>query len=40
MIIDARVKPHHAPVLVKDPQIEKRIDKLFSGIGSLAKLKL
>lgn len=40
MIIDARIKPHHAPVLVKDPQIEKRIDKLFSGNGSLAKLKL
>lgn len=40
MIIDARVKPHHAPALVKDPQIEKRIDKLFSGNGSLAKLKL
>ena len=40
MIVDARVKPHHAPALVKDPQIEKRIDKLFSGNGSLAKLKL
>jgi 4-hydroxy-3-polyprenylbenzoate decarboxylase len=40
MIIDARVKPHHASVLIKDPQVEKRIDKLFSGNGSLAKLKL
>ena len=28
MIIDARIKPHHAPLLVKDPDIEKRIDAL------------
>jgi 4-hydroxy-3-polyprenylbenzoate decarboxylase len=28
LIIDARVKPHHAPPLVKDPEIEKRVDKL------------
>src|SRR3546814_12412271 len=24
LIIDARIKPHHAPPLVKDPEIEKR----------------
>lgn len=28
LIIDARIKPHHAPPLVKNPEIEKRIDKL------------
>jgi 4-hydroxy-3-polyprenylbenzoate decarboxylase len=27
LIIDARIKPHHAPPLIKDPAIEKRIDK-------------
>ncbi|HEX7413272.1 MAG TPA: UbiD family decarboxylase [Bacteroidia bacterium] len=28
LIIDARIKPHHAPPLVKDEAIEKRIDSL------------
>jgi 4-hydroxy-3-polyprenylbenzoate decarboxylase len=28
LIIDARVKPHHAPVLEKDPAVEKRVDAL------------
>ncbi len=28
LIIDARIKPHHAPVLEKDPEIEKRVDAL------------
>lgn len=28
LIIDARIKPHHAPPLIKDPEIEKRVDKL------------
>jgi 4-hydroxy-3-polyprenylbenzoate decarboxylase len=28
LIIDARIKPHHAPPLIKDPQIEKRVDAL------------
>lgn len=28
LIIDARIKPHHAPPLIKDPQIEQRVDKL------------
>lgn len=39
MIIDARVKPHHAPILDKDPEIEKRVDKLFEKGGSLNSLK-
>jgi 4-hydroxy-3-polyprenylbenzoate decarboxylase len=28
LIIDARMKPHHAPPLVKDPLIERQIDRL------------
>jgi 4-hydroxy-3-polyprenylbenzoate decarboxylase len=28
MIIDARIKPHHAPPLIKDPQVEKKVDRL------------
>jgi len=28
LIIDARIKPHHAPELIKDPAIEKRVDAL------------
>ncbi len=28
MIIDARIKPHHAPPLIKDPKVEKKIDEL------------
>ena len=35
LIIDARVKPHHAPPLVKDPAVEKRVDRLFEKGGSL-----
>lgn len=39
VIIDARVKPHHAPPLMKDPVIEKRVDRLFEKGGSLERLK-
>lgn len=35
LVIDARIKPHHAPILEKDSEIEKRIDKLFEKGGSL-----
>jgi 4-hydroxy-3-polyprenylbenzoate decarboxylase len=35
MIIDARIKPHHAPVLEKNAEVEKRIDQLFQKGGSL-----
>lgn len=28
LLIDARIKPHHAPPLLEDPAIEKRVDKL------------
>jgi 4-hydroxy-3-polyprenylbenzoate decarboxylase len=28
MIIDARIKPHHAPVLEKEEAVEKRVDEI------------
>lgn len=35
VIIDARIKPHHAPPLVADPEIERRVDRLGEKGGSL-----
>lgn len=35
LVIDARIKPHHAPPLEKDPAVEKRINRLFEKGGSL-----
>lgn len=35
MIQDARIKPHHAPVLEKDPQTEKKIGRFFMKGGIL-----
>ena len=35
LIIDVRIKPHHAPPLIKNPAIEKRVDKLGEKGGSL-----
>ena len=35
LVIDARIKPHHAPPLEKDPEIEKRVDALGKKGGSL-----
>ena len=35
LVIDARIKPHHAPSLEKDPAVEKKIDRLFEKGGSL-----
>ncbi len=35
LVIDARIKPHHAPPLIKDTAVEKKIDKLFEKGGSL-----
>ncbi len=35
LIIDARIKPHHAPPVEKDAEVEKRIDRLFEKGGSL-----
>lgn len=35
LIIDARIKPHHAPAVVTDPEVEKKVDRLFDKGGSL-----
>lgn len=39
LIIDARMKPHHAPPLEKDAAVEKRVDRLFEKGGSLYGIK-
>jgi hypothetical protein len=28
LIIDARIKPHHAPILEKNAVVEKRVDEI------------
>jgi 4-hydroxy-3-polyprenylbenzoate decarboxylase len=38
LVIDARIKPHHAPPVEKDPAVEKRIDRIFSKGGSLQNI--
>jgi 4-hydroxy-3-polyprenylbenzoate decarboxylase len=35
LVIDARIKPHHAPPLVDDPAIERRVDQLAATGGPL-----
>ncbi len=35
LVIDARLKPHHAPPLVDDPVVEKRVDELAKKGGPL-----
>lgn len=35
LVIDARMKPHHAPAVTSDPVVLKRTDRLFSAVGSL-----
>jgi 4-hydroxy-3-polyprenylbenzoate decarboxylase len=35
LVMDARIKPHHAPPLEKDTGVEKKIDRLFAKGGSL-----
>jgi 4-hydroxy-3-polyprenylbenzoate decarboxylase len=39
MVIDARRKPQHAPVLVEDPQITARVDRLFAKDGPLVGIE-
>lgn len=36
MVIDARIKPHHAPVLEEDPAIARKVDALAVAGGPLA----
>jgi 4-hydroxy-3-polyprenylbenzoate decarboxylase len=35
IVIDARIKPHHAPPLIQNPEVEKKIDRLWDKGGSL-----
>jgi 4-hydroxy-3-polyprenylbenzoate decarboxylase len=35
LVIDARVKPHHAPLLEDDPEVERRVDRLGASGGPL-----
>ena len=35
LVIDARVKPHHAPPLIEDPKVTARIDQLAASGGPL-----
>lgn len=37
LVIDARIKPHHAPPLIEDPEITRRVDALAARGGPLAK---
>ncbi len=39
LIIDARLKPHHAPPLIEDPQVTAKVDAMFSAGGALAGLR-
>jgi 4-hydroxy-3-polyprenylbenzoate decarboxylase len=35
VVFDVRMKPHNAPALEKDPEVEKKVDRLFVKGGSL-----
>jgi 4-hydroxy-3-polyprenylbenzoate decarboxylase len=35
LIIDARIKPHHAPPLIKDAAVERKVDKMGAKGGAL-----
>jgi len=37
LVIDVRIKPHHAPPLVEDPQITARVDAMAARGGPLAR---
>lgn len=37
LVLDARVKPHHAPPLIESPEVSKKIDALAAQGGPLAK---
>jgi 4-hydroxy-3-polyprenylbenzoate decarboxylase len=39
LVIDARIKPYHAPPLEEDPRVTARVDRLFTSSGPLAGLE-
>jgi 4-hydroxy-3-polyprenylbenzoate decarboxylase len=38
LVIDARIKPHHAPPLVEDPEVTRRVDVLGAPGGPLHRI--
>jgi 4-hydroxy-3-polyprenylbenzoate decarboxylase len=38
LLADSRIKPHHAPALIKDEAVERSIDRLFVKNASLGGL--
>lgn len=38
LVIDARIKPHHAPPLVEDPEVTRRVDQLAASGGPLHRI--
>jgi 4-hydroxy-3-polyprenylbenzoate decarboxylase len=38
LVIDARIKPHHAPPLVDDPEVEARVDRLAAPGGPFHRI--
>jgi 4-hydroxy-3-polyprenylbenzoate decarboxylase len=39
LIVDARIKPHHAPPLMMNDGVNRKIDRLFAKGGSLAGIE-
>jgi 4-hydroxy-3-polyprenylbenzoate decarboxylase len=39
IVIDARRKPHHAPPLIEDPEVSRRVDRFFAKGGPLHGLR-
>lgn len=37
LVVDARIKPHHAPPLVEDPEVGRKVDAIASRGGPLAR---
>lgn len=37
LVVDARIKPHHAPPLIEDPEITRKVDALAARGGPLAR---
>ncbi|HQW72264.1 MAG TPA: hypothetical protein PKZ91_10615, partial [Saprospiraceae bacterium] len=37
LIIDARIKPHHAPVLEDEPKVLEKANRFFTSKGPLSK---
>jgi len=37
LVIDARIKPHHAPPLVEDPEVSKKVDALAARGSAISK---